>query len=60
MFLLPDGVGLQLEVKEKQIREKLRRLAEIEEPPLEPIIGMEPEDNNGLGCFRYRNKADFR
>ena len=55
----PMEYGLQLEVKEKQIREKLRRLAEIEEPPLEPIIGMEPEDNNGLGCFRYRNKAGF-
>ena len=38
----PMEYGLQLEVKEKQIREKLRRLAEIEEPPLEPIIGMEP------------------
>ena len=36
----PMEYGLQLEVKEKQIREKLRRLAEIEEPPLEPIIGM--------------------
>ena len=55
----PMEYGLQLEVKEKQIREKLRRLAEIEEPPLAPIIGMEPEDNDGLGCFRYRNKAGF-
>ena len=55
----PMGYGAQLAVKENQIREKLRRLAEIDEPPLAPIIGMEEDDNDGMGCFRYRNKAGF-
>ena len=55
----PMEYGAQLEVKENQIREKLRRLAEIDEPPLAPIIGMEEDDNDGMGCFRYRNKAGF-
>lgn len=55
----PMEYGAQLAVKENQIREKLRRLAEIDEPPLAPIIGMEADDNDGMGCFRYRNKAGF-
>ena len=55
----PMEYGAQLEVKENQIREKLRRLAEIDEPPLALIIGMEEDDNDGMGCFRYRNKAGF-
>lgn len=55
----PMEYGAQLAVKENQIREKLRRLADIEEPPLAPIIGMEEDDNDGMGCFRYRNKAGF-
>ena len=55
----PMEYQAQLAVKENQIREKLRRLAEIDEPPLAPIIGMEENDNDGMGCFRYRNKAGF-
>ncbi|MDO4746246.1 MAG: 23S rRNA (uracil(1939)-C(5))-methyltransferase RlmD [Bacillota bacterium] len=49
----------QLELKERQVREKLQRLAGIDSPCLRPIIGMEPDDNDGLGCYRYRNKAQF-
>ncbi len=49
----------QLELKERQIREKLQRLAGVEDPVVRPIIGMEPDDNEGLGCYRYRNKAQF-
>lgn len=26
---------------------------------IRPIIGMEPDDNDGMGCYRYRNKAQF-
>lgn len=49
----------QLELKENQIREKLVRLAGIEEPRVNDILGMEPSDNQGKGCFHYRNKAQF-
>lgn len=49
----------QLELKERQVREKLQRLAGLEEPVVRPIIGMKEEDNDGLGPFRYRNKAQF-
>ncbi len=49
----------QLELKERQVREKIQRLAGVEEPVIRPIIGMEPDDNEGLGCYRYRNKAQF-
>lgn len=55
----PMEYGAQLAVKENQIREKLRRLAGIGQPPLAPIIGMKEDDNDGLGSFRYRNKASF-
>jgi len=43
----------QLELKEKQIREKLIRIAGIEDPLVKPIIAM---DNP----FQYRNKAVFQ
>ena len=49
----------QLELKERQVREKLQRLAGVEDPVVRQIIGMEPDDNEGLGCYRYRNKAQF-
>ncbi|MBR1992892.1 MAG: 23S rRNA (uracil(1939)-C(5))-methyltransferase RlmD, partial [Firmicutes bacterium] len=49
----------QLELKERQVREKIQRLAGVEDPVIRPIIGMEPDDNEGFGCYRYRNKAQF-
>ena len=49
----------QLQLKEKQVRNKLIRLAGLTEPVIRPIIGMVDEDNDGQGCFRYRNKAVF-
>ena len=42
----------QLEIKEKQVKDKLIRLAGIAEPLVNPICGMEDP-------FRYRNKAQF-
>jgi len=42
----------QLILKEKQIRDRLIRLAGIEDPKMNPIIGMDKP-------FRYRNKAQF-
>ncbi|MGN0658661.1 MAG: 23S rRNA (uracil(1939)-C(5))-methyltransferase RlmD, partial [Emergencia sp.] len=42
----------QLELKEKQVRDKLQRLGGIDEPAVRPIIGMEEP-------FRYRNKASM-
>lgn len=49
----------QLKLKERQVREKLQRLAGLEDPAVMPIIGMEEGDNDGSGPFRYRNKAQF-
>ena len=49
--------GMQLQLKEQQVRSKLQRLAGLQDPVIRPIIGMEPSDNGGLGCFRYRDKA---
>lgn len=49
----------QLELKERQVREKIQRLAGVDDPVIRPIIGMEPDDNDGMGCYRYRNKAQF-
>ena len=40
----------QLELKEKQVRDKLVRLGGLENPKMNPIIGMEEP-------WRYRNKA---
>ena len=52
--------GAQLKLKQSQVREKLQRLAGIEDPAVMPITGMKPEDNDGNGPFRYRNKAQFQ
>lgn len=49
----------QLKLKERQVREKLQRLAGLKEPAVMPIIGMDESDNDGSGTFRYRNKAQF-
>ena len=49
----------QLRLKERQVREKIARLGGIADPLIRPIIGMEPEDNEGMGPYRYRNKAQF-
>lgn len=53
------GYDAQLELKERQVREKIQRLAGVDDPVIRPIIGMEPDDNDGMGCYRYRNKAQF-
>lgn len=42
----------QLRLKEKQVYEKLKRLAGLEDPKVNEIIGMEEP-------FQYRNKAQF-
>lgn len=42
----------QLRFKENKVRNNLRRIGGFDNPPLEPIIGMEQP-------FRYRNKAQF-
>lgn len=49
----------QLALKERQVREKLHRLAGIDEPLIHPIVGMADDDNDGWGHLRYRNKAQF-
>ncbi|MDD2218071.1 MAG: 23S rRNA (uracil(1939)-C(5))-methyltransferase RlmD [Eubacteriales bacterium] len=43
----------QLKIKEKQIKDKLERIAGVESPNVLPIIGME-------NPFNYRNKAQFQ
>ena len=42
----------QLRFKENKVRNNLMRIGKFENPPMEPIIGMDPP-------FRYRNKAQF-
>jgi 23S rRNA (uracil1939-C5)-methyltransferase len=42
----------QLEAKEEQVREALRRIGGLPEPPLEPIVPAESE-------FFYRNKLEY-
>lgn len=42
----------QLQFKEKKVRNNLERIGKFENPPMEPIIGMQEP-------FRYRNKAQF-
>ncbi|MEG2324426.1 MAG: 23S rRNA (uracil(1939)-C(5))-methyltransferase RlmD [Anaerovoracaceae bacterium] len=42
----------QLELKEKQLGEKLRRLGDLADPIVRPIVAMEDP-------FNYRNKAQF-
>ena len=49
----------QLETKERQVRNKLQRIAGIEDPMVRPIIGMEDADNDGQGPFRDRDKAQM-
>ena len=49
----------QLEIKESQVRNRLKRIAGIEEPTVRSIIGMDESDNDDQGCWRYRNKAAF-
>ena len=44
--------GSQLRWKEKAVREALKRIGGIEEPPVRPVIGAEDP-------LRYRNKAEF-
>lgn len=53
------GYGAQLALKERQVRDRLERIACIEDPQMRPITGMKKDDNNGYGPFRYRNKAQF-
>ncbi len=47
------GYGAQLALKEKQVRDKLERLGNVEKPLIRPIISMDDEP------FRYRNKASM-
>jgi len=57
----------QLRIKEKQVRDRLERIAGIEFAEEQgsgaacflPIVGMSDEDNGGQGPWRYRNKATF-
>ena len=49
----------QLVIKQRQVYDKLSRLGGIADPEVRNIIGMQPDDNEGMGCFRYRNKASF-
>ncbi|MDO4546207.1 MAG: 23S rRNA (uracil(1939)-C(5))-methyltransferase RlmD [Bacillota bacterium] len=49
----------QVALKERQVREKLQRLAGLNDPKVWPIVAMKEEDNEGMGPFRYRNKAQF-
>ncbi len=42
----------QLRFKENKVRNNLVRIGKFEDPPMEPIIGMQEP-------FRYRNKAQF-
>ena len=42
----------QLRFKENKVRNNLERIGRFENPPMEPIIGMQEP-------FRYRNKAQF-
>ena len=42
----------QLRFKENKVRNNLQRIGKFENPPMEPIVGMQEP-------FRYRNKAQF-
>jgi 23S rRNA (uracil1939-C5)-methyltransferase len=42
----------QLQAKQEQVREALRRIGGIEQPPLEPIVPAESQ-------FHYRNKLEY-
>lgn len=49
----------QTALKENQVKSKLERLAGLENPVVRPIITMSEDDNDGMGPYRYRNKAQF-
>ena len=49
----------QTALKERQVKAKLERLAGLENPVVRPIITMSEDDNDGMGPYRYRNKAQF-
>ena len=49
----------QLRIKQRQVYDKLSRLGGIADPTVRSIIGMHPDDNEGMGCYRYRSKASF-
>ena len=51
--------GAQLALKENQVRSRLERIACLQDPVIKPIIGMDDDDNDGSGPYRYRNKAQF-
>ena len=51
--------GAQLALKENQVRSRLERIACLHDPVIRPIIGMDDDDNDGSGPYRYRNKAQF-
>ena len=51
--------GAQLALKENQVRSRLERIACLQDPVIRPIIGMDDDDNDGSGPYRYRNKAQF-
>ena len=51
--------GAQLALKANQVRSRLERIACLQDPVIRPIIGMDDEDNDGNGPYRYRNKAQF-
>lgn len=51
--------GAQLALKANQVRSRLERIACLQDPVIRPIIGMDDEDNDGSGPYRYRNKAQF-
>lgn len=42
----------QLEIKEKQVKDKLERIAKLDNPIVKPVVAMEEP-------FRYRNKAQM-
>ncbi|HWH54103.1 MAG TPA: 23S rRNA (uracil(1939)-C(5))-methyltransferase RlmD [Gaiellaceae bacterium] len=46
------GYGVQLDSKQEQVRDALRRIGGIAEPPLEPILPAESQ-------FFYRNKLEY-
>lgn len=48
----------RLEMKERQVREKLSHLGKVKSPLVRKIVGMEPV-RNGYAPGRYRNKASL-
>ena len=56
----PIAYEEQLAVKQRQVESRLSRIADLKDPAVRPIIGMQEQDNEGMGCFRYRGKAVFQ